>query len=141
MITAELVREIHDLILRQEPGLAGDHGIGPLDGALSRVLNHIEYQGLDDVYEIAAMYAVALARGHVFNDANKRTALVTALTYLDIQGITIPRDEGLEQIMVDVAEGTFSVGQLADHFYMLDEAERGMLDPNEPRRPEGWIQG
>jgi death-on-curing protein len=28
------------------------------------------YRQLSDVFDIAAMYAVALARGHVFNDAN-----------------------------------------------------------------------
>jgi death-on-curing protein len=28
------------------------------------------YGQLSDVFDIAAMYAVALARGHVFNDAN-----------------------------------------------------------------------
>jgi prophage maintenance system killer protein len=37
MIDAQQVIEIHDLILRQEPGLAGGHGIGPLEGALARV--------------------------------------------------------------------------------------------------------
>jgi death-on-curing protein len=30
---------------------------------------------MNDVFDVAAMYAVAIARGHVFNDANKRTAL------------------------------------------------------------------
>jgi death-on-curing family protein len=36
--------------------------------------NRILYAELDDIFDIAAMYAVAIARGHVFNDANKRTA-------------------------------------------------------------------
>ena len=76
MIDAQKVIEIHDLILSEEPGLHGDHGADALEGALSRIDSRIHYEGLDDVFEIAAMYAVALARGHVFNDANKRTALV-----------------------------------------------------------------
>lgn len=73
MIKADMVVEIHDLILSTEPGLAGGHGRGPVEGALARVENHIQYAGLDDIFDIAAMYAVAIARGHVFNDANKRT--------------------------------------------------------------------
>jgi len=56
--------------------LHGGHGPGPLEGALGRIDHAIQYDGLDDVYEIAALYAAAIARDHVFNDANKRTALV-----------------------------------------------------------------
>ncbi|MFP9230921.1 death-on-curing protein [Pectobacterium cacticida] len=119
MIDAAKVIEIHDFILSQEPGLQGSHGSGPLEGALARIDSRIHYEGLDDVFEIAATYAVALARGHVFNDANKRTALVTALTYLELQGIQIPRDDTLENIMVDVAEGTLDTADLAELFYTL----------------------
>jgi len=93
MIDAQRVIEIHDLILRDEPGLQGGHGIGPVDGAL--------------------------ARGHVFNDANKRTALVTALTYLAIQGVDIPRTGFLEDVMVHVAEGTINQELLASILYEL----------------------
>ena len=119
MIDAQKVIEIHGLILRDEPGLHGDHGIGPLEGALARIDSRIDYEGLDDLYEIAAMYAVALARGHVFNDANKRTALVTALTYLSLQGVDIPRDDVLEEMMVDVAEGKLGQRDLAELLYSL----------------------
>jgi death on curing protein len=119
MIDADKVIEIHDLILAGEPGLHGDYGRGPLEGALARVDSRVQYDGLDDIYEIAAMYAVALARGHVFNDANKRTALVTALTYLSLQGVDIPRSDALEQIMVDVAEGSLDQVELADLLYSL----------------------
>ena len=119
MIDAAKVVEIHDLILSEEPGLHGDHGAGPLVGALARIDSRIHYEGLDDVFEIAAMYAVALARGHVFNDANKRTALVTALTYLSLQGVDIPRDDLLEEIMVDVADGSLGQADLAELLYSL----------------------
>lgn len=118
-IDAQQVIEIHDLILQQEPGLAGGHGIGPLEGALARVESRMLYAQLDDVFEIAAMYAVALARGHVFNDANKRTALVTALTYLALQGFDVPRSDALEDVMVDVAEGTLAERELADLLFSI----------------------
>jgi len=112
--------EIHDLILSTESGLDGGHGIGPLEGALGRISSHLQYAEVEDIYEVAALYAVALARGHVFNDANKRTALVTALTYLQIQGVDIPRSDDLEEVMVDVAEGRLDARSLADIFYSLD---------------------
>ena len=119
-ITPEMVMEIHDLILSTESGLDGGHGIGPLEGALGRISSHLQYAEVEDIYEVAALYAVALARGHVFNDANKRTALVTALTYLQIQGVDIPRSDDLEEVMVDVAEGRLDARSLADIFYSLD---------------------
>ncbi|MGN7981296.1 type II toxin-antitoxin system death-on-curing family toxin [Burkholderia sp. 22313] len=56
-----------------------------LVGAVSKppcIVSTIHYAGLDDVFGIAATYAVAIARGHVFNDANKRTGLTCALTYM-----------------------------------------------------------
>lgn len=77
------------------------------------------YRQLSDVFDIAAMYAVALARGHVFNDANKRTALVTALTYLALQGYDVPRSDVLEDIMVDVAEGTLDESDLASLLFSI----------------------
>jgi death-on-curing protein len=120
MLSAKDVLAIHDLILEEEGGLSGHHGMGAIEGALSRVVNHIMYAGLDDVFEVAAMYAVAIARGHVFNDANKRTALVTALTYLsETQGILIKRSPQLEDVMVDVAQGIVDERQLADFLYSL----------------------
>ena len=127
MITAAMVVEIHDLILSTEPGLPGCPSIGPVEGALARVQNRIEYDGLDDIFDIAAMYAVAIARGHVFSDANKRTALVTALTYLALQGIEIPREPFLEELMVWVAEGTIGEEEVAFNFYAIAKID-GLVD-------------
>lgn len=84
-------------------------------------MNHIDYAGMDDVFEIAAMYAVAIARGHV-NDANKRTALVSVLAYLDTEGISMKRSAQLEEILVDVAQGLLDEQALADVLYALHTA-------------------
>lgn len=119
MLSAKEVIAIHDLIIADGGGLAGDHGLGAVEGALSRVMNHIAYAGMDDVFEIAAMYAVAIARGHVFNDANKRTALVSALAYLDREGIKVRQTMQLEAVMLDVAQGTLDERGLADVLYSL----------------------
>jgi death-on-curing protein len=119
MITWEKVLEIHDLILEDEPGLSGHHGSDAIQGALSRIESRILYENLDDVFEIAAMYAIAISRGHIFNDANKRTALLTCLTYLSIQGIDIPRDDYLEEIMVEVAQGKIELKELSDILYSI----------------------
>ncbi|MDE1714943.1 type II toxin-antitoxin system death-on-curing family toxin (plasmid) [Chromobacterium amazonense] len=119
MISAEQVVAIHEAILKDEPGLHGRTDIAALEGAMARVENLKQYEGVDDVFEHAALYAIALARGHVFSDANKRTALVTCLTYLEIQGFPLKRSQTLEDIMVEVAEGNIERSDLADILYSL----------------------
>lgn len=116
MLDAAFVLQIHEEILREEPGLAGfaGPGFGGLESALTRVDNWAAYANLNDVFGTASMYAVAIARGHIFNDANKRTALVAALTYLKLQEITVERDPRLEDLMVEVAEGALEVQEFAD---------------------------
>ena len=65
------------------------------------------------------MYAVAIARGHAFNDGNKRTALVSALTYLKDNGIELRRSDELEDVMVEVAQGLLGEKDLAQVFLAL----------------------
>ncbi|CAG4889826.1 type II toxin-antitoxin system death-on-curing family toxin [Paraburkholderia saeva] len=111
MLDAAFVLQIHDEILRDEPGLAGFAG---LESALTRIDNWATYADLNDVFGTASMYAVAIARGHIFNDANKRTALVAALTYLKLQEINVERDARLEDFMVEVAQGIIDVQEFAN---------------------------
>lgn len=101
---------VHDEIVREFGGLAGFAGGGLLavKSALDRVENHAYYNGLDDVLGIASLYAEAIARGHVFNDANKRTALTCAIAYLEQQGLHVRRDQVLEDATVMLAEGTWT---------------------------------
>jgi death-on-curing protein len=107
VLDLDYVVTIHDAIISKLGGLAGlaAGGLGGVDAALARVENHAYYNGDDDVFGIAAMYAVAIARGHVFNDANKRTGLTCCLTYLEREGFPIPRTPDLEEVTVLVARG------------------------------------
>ena len=68
------------------------------------VNQQIYYNQIDNIFEIAAWYGIALAKGHAFVDGNKRTALAVMLTFLEIQGIDIQYDSGLDDLMVDIVE-------------------------------------
>lgn len=114
----ELVGLIHDYILGNEPGIHGSNR-GALEGALGRIEARRHYEGLHDIFEIAGLYAEAMARGHTFSDANKRTALVSALVYLLLEGFSVERTPALEEIMVDVAEGRLNYLDLANIFSTL----------------------
>ena len=40
------------------------------------------YNQVDDLYEIAAWYGIAISKEHAFVDGNKRTGLAVMLTFL-----------------------------------------------------------
>ncbi|MEC8041644.1 MAG: type II toxin-antitoxin system death-on-curing family toxin, partial [Pseudomonadota bacterium] len=56
--------------------------------------------------EIAAAYAFGIAKAHAFVDGNKRTAFVTAITFLRLNGYAFRPDpvEGV-RMMEDLATG------------------------------------
>lgn len=114
-LDVDFVITIHDEIIDQFGGLPGfaGQGKGGVEAALQRVENHAFYNGLDDVFGIAAMYAEAIARGHAFNDANKRTALTCALSYLERQGIRIRKDPILEEATVALADKSWDSAAFA----------------------------
>lgn len=103
VIDVDFVIAVHDEILTLTTGLAGVDQ-GELEGALARPEQQVYYNGVDDVFEIAAWYAVAISKAHAFNDGNKRTGLSVMLTYLDLQGIVVPSHVGLDDTMVEVVE-------------------------------------
>lgn len=113
MIDIDFVIAIHDEILSNEKGLKGIASVERLESCLSRIDNQMLYEPLDNIYLIGAFYAVALAKAHAFNDGNKRTALVVMLTYLDMQGVNIAPDSGLDDLMVDVASSSIDYIELA----------------------------
>ena len=88
LLDARLVEAIHDEVLNagELAGMAGDKS---LDGALARVDNRLVYGMIDDVFDLAAAYCVAIATGHVFNDAKKRTAHQAMDACLDLNGVQI----------------------------------------------------
>ena len=66
-----------------------------LQGALSRIDNAIVYEGLDDIFEIAAKYTASIAVSHACPDANKRTGLAVAFEYLSLNDYDITEDNEL----------------------------------------------
>jgi death-on-curing protein len=85
------VVEIHDLVINQNElqGMAGDKS---LDAVLARIENRMSFGLISDVYELAACYACFLAVGHVFNDANKRTAFACMDVCLSLNDIELIYD-------------------------------------------------
>ena len=72
-LSERLVLAMHSQSLARHGGADGIRDPGLLESALARPLNRAGY-GEPDVVELAALYAVAIARNHPFIDGNKRTA-------------------------------------------------------------------
>jgi death-on-curing protein len=111
--TAEQIILLHDNALNagELQGMAGGKS---LEGALSRIEFRVQYGMINDVYDLAAVYAVAISQAHVFNDANKRTAHVSMKFCLKVHGVTLPLDTTeVGDVIIKVAQGHMDEEELA----------------------------
>lgn len=123
LLSPELVEAIHDAILNpgELPGRARDKS---LEAALARVDNRLAYGMVADAFDLAAAYAMAISRGHCFNDGNKRTAHQSMDTCLALNGIEITWSaEEVGKIIIRCAQGLMEDGDLAD--WLRDKAKLG----------------
>lgn len=112
-LNASDVLLIHEKVIdpNELQGLASDKSI---EAVINRVENRIQYGLIQDVFDLAATYAVVIAVGHVFNDANKRTAFITMDTCLCENGIILEYDtETIGQTIIQVAQSKIDEIELA----------------------------
>ncbi len=110
--------EINAYILSTEKGMKRQADIGKLQGALARIDNAIAYEGLDDIFDIAAKYASSIAKAHALSDANKRTGLAVALEYLSLNDYELIIDnELLADAMCDLVIDAICETDFADILY------------------------
>ena len=105
---------IHDAVLNpgELTGLARDKS---LEATLARVDNRLAYGMIVGAFDLAAANAMAIARGHCFNDGNKRTAHQSMDVCLDLNGIEIAWDaEDIGPMIIRCAQGLVEDGDLAD---------------------------
>ena len=114
LLSPEMVELIHGEVLNpgELSGLALDKSLA---GALGRVDNRLAFGLIEDVFDLAAAYCVAIATGHCFNDANKRTAHQSMDVCLDLNGVEITwdRDE-IGDLIIRVAQRLVDSEELAD---------------------------
>lgn len=114
LLSAGQVEALHDMVLNSDelPGRSRDSS---LEGALSRVDNRLVYGMIDDVFDLAAAYATAIATGHCFNDANKRTAYRAMLVCLALNGVRIEHDANdAGDRVIALAQGLIGADHLTD---------------------------
>ena len=72
------------------------------------------YYGRGDLFDIAAAYAFHLAQSQCFIDGNKRTGMLSAINFLNLNGIEVTFDEmQLYDAMIGIAEHRLEKSDLA----------------------------
>ena len=109
------VLAIHDAQLAEHGGLAGIRDVSLLLSAVARPQNLAAYGSPDpDLADLAAAYAVGIARNHAFVDGNKRTGLVVVLSFIQKNRYIVQPDQrDAVNTMLAVADGKLSEAELA----------------------------
>lgn len=107
-LTVEDVLDIHPMQLAHFGGGEGLRDAGLLESALSQPQATFggEYVHAD-LWEMAAAYLFHVVSNHPFTDGNKRVGLLSALVFLDLNGVSLTRgSEALYELTMGVAAGS-----------------------------------
>jgi len=122
-LTLAEVVDIHCNQIKLYGRLPGIRDINLLSSAIA--MPHASFHGEylhNDIYEMAAAYAFHIGKNHPFIDGNKRTALVSALVFLELNGISISDSQGkLYDAMLDLSTGKLNKSEFASILRKLKE--------------------
>ncbi|MFL6353851.1 MAG: type II toxin-antitoxin system death-on-curing family toxin [Bryobacteraceae bacterium] len=113
-ISYEVVLAIHAEQLCEHGGAEGIRDQGSLESALARPKHLHRYSPDATVHELAAAYALAVAKNHPFVDGNKRTAWIICAVFLELnwKPVTLDQREVVE-MMLGLAAGSIDEQQFA----------------------------
>jgi len=115
-LSVDDVLAIHTNTIGVEGGSPGLRDAGLLESA---VLMPQQQFGGDYLHKglaaMAAAYLFHIAQNHAFYDGNKRTAVLAALVFLDINGVDVlPDPDELERATLAVAAGEMAKEEIID---------------------------
>lgn len=115
-LNLEDVLQIHDEQLTAYGGATGIRDQGLLESAVMMPQASFSEAYLhEDLAHMAAAYAFHIAQNQPFMDGNKRTGLVAALVFLDLNGVIIlDPEEKLYDAMIAIAERRMDKDGLAE---------------------------
>ncbi len=112
------VLHIHRDQIERYGGQPGIRDLGLLQSAVSMPAGGFGDRFLhENLFEMAAAYLFHITRNHPFMDGNKRTGVVCALVFLELNGIGVKAsEESLVEMVMAVAEGRAGKEAIADFF-------------------------
>ncbi len=115
-LSVDDVMAIHEDTISNDGGMSGIRDLGLLTSAV--MMPQQQFGGLylhDGVAAMAAAYLFHIAMNHAFNDGNKRAAVLSALVFLDVNGVTqLPDPVELERVTLSVAASEMTKDELTE---------------------------
>ena len=104
-VTRERVDGLHQRSLEEHGGQAGLRNENGLESALAQPMQ-VFFYGQGYLFDLAAAYAYHLAENQPFIDGIKRTAITTALAFLELNEVSTSAltDAELYEVMIAIAE-------------------------------------
>lgn len=114
-LNVNTILKIHDNEMDHTGGVKGVRNLHGLESATEQPRASFDGKELyPNIFLKAAVLAYGIAEGQVFVDGNKRVALVSALTFLDINGYLINEDESLYDLMIGLSNKSVSKEDLGN---------------------------
>ena len=115
LVTLEQLLELHVLVITETGGSDGLRDLGRLESVVASQTQHVFSE---ELYPTLLEKAAALIRGiigdHPFVDGNKRTSMLTGLTFLKVNGQKFAAKKGeLEDFAVQVATEHLDIPAIA----------------------------
>ena len=110
------VLTLHEDTILHEGGMPGLRDTGLLESAVLMPQQQFDGRYLHEgLAAMAAAYLFHIAQNHAFRDGNKRTAVLAALVFLDVNGVEdLPAPDKLEQITLAVASSEIKKSALVE---------------------------
>ena len=138
-LTIDVVREIHAEAIKQFGGLNGVRDENLLTSAV--LTPQSSFGGKSpyaDRVEIAAAYLFYVCKNHPFLDGNKRTAMMSAIVFLRLNGMApLPDSAQWEKLMLDVAASKIDRDETTQRLRKLLASSRSLSQLKKSRRKAG----
>jgi death-on-curing protein len=109
-----MLLDLYEDVVAVSGGTFGVRDEGLMDSALVRPMNRMAYEGVTDLLNLAATYAIGISANHPFIDGNKRVAFMAMGQFLNDNGLDLVADQDdATATMLSVARGELTIEQLA----------------------------
>ena len=115
ILTLEQLLELHALIIEATGGSMGLRDLGRLEAAIATQTQNVFGEALyPNIVDKAAAMVRGIIADHPFVDGNKRTAMLTGLTILELNGSIFTAEVGeIEDFAVKIAIEHLDVPQIS----------------------------
>ena len=113
-LNVEQIEGLHKRVLELFGGTDGIRNRTLFESAIAQAQNVYHYKH-GDLCDIAAAYCFHISQAQAFLDGNKRTAVATGLTFLEINGVNVSLDitEPVYEAMIAIANHELDRDNLA----------------------------